>query len=244
MALQGFAATTASPAPKKPPRAYAGTPWRQCRALVLTSGMILVGQYDSPYTRRVAIALRLFGIPYDHDTRSVFGDFDALRTINPLGRIPSLVLDGGEVLIESGAILDYLDEQVGPERALLPRAGDARRQALQRIALATGTLEKLGAVNYETMIRPSRYRWPEWIERCETQGTGGLAALDALDWPDAPIDQAQITTVCVFDYLQVTAPRFAPKGRYPKLDALADRLRQRPEFRATSFSDYAVPRAD
>jgi hypothetical protein len=51
-------------------------------------------------------------------------------------------------------------------------------------------------------------------------------------------------TVCAFDYIQVTAPRCAPKGRYPKLDALAQKLRARPEFQATSFSDYAVPRAD
>lgn len=207
--------------------------------------MILVGQYDSPYTRRVAITLRLFGIAYEHDTRSVFGDFDEMRKINPLGRIPSLILDNGEVLIESGAILDYLDELVGPERALIPRAGEARREALQRIALATGTLEKLGAVNYETMIRPSRYRWPEWIERLKTQGFGGLTALESLDWNlNAPIDQAQITTVCVFDYLQVTAPEFAPRGCYAGLDALADRLRKLPEFQATSFSDYAVPRSE
>jgi glutathione S-transferase len=50
--------------------------------------MILVGQYDSPYVRRVAISLRVQGFAYEHDTRSVFGDFDALRRINPLGRIP------------------------------------------------------------------------------------------------------------------------------------------------------------
>jgi len=206
--------------------------------------MILVGQYDSPYTRRVAISLRVLGMAYEHDTRSVFGDFDSMRKTNPLGRIPSLILDSGEVLIESGAILDYLDEMVAPQRALMPRSGDARRAALQRMALATGTLEKLGAVNYETMIRPSRYRWPEWIERCKIQGFGGLTALEALDWPAAPIDQAQITTACVFDYLKVTAPQFVPEGRYPRLDALTNRLRQRPEFRATSFSDYAVPRAE
>ncbi len=94
------------------------------------------------------------------------------------------------------------------------------------------------------MIRPSRYRWPDWIARLKTQGFGGLAALEALGWPDAAIDQAQITTVCVFDYLQVTAPEFAPKGRYPKLDGLADRLRILPEFRATSFESYAIPRAE
>ena len=70
--------------------------------------MILVGQYDSPYVRRLAISLRVLGFEYQHDTRSVFADFDAMRKVNPLGRIPSLVLDGGETLIDSAAILDWL----------------------------------------------------------------------------------------------------------------------------------------
>ncbi|HTQ13509.1 MAG TPA: glutathione S-transferase family protein [Rhizomicrobium sp.] len=208
--------------------------------------MILVGQYDSPYTRRVAISLMVLGLPYSHDTRSVFGDFDSMRTTNPLGRIPSLILDGGEVLIDSAAILDHLDETVGPERALLPPKGAARRQALQRIALANGAVDKIGGGrNYETMIRPSRYRWPDWIERCTTQGLAALAALDALDWPGAgPLDQAQITTGCAVDYIAVTAPDLMPAGRYPTLDRLLARLRERPEFRATSWTSYAVPRAD
>ncbi|HSM96131.1 MAG TPA: glutathione S-transferase family protein [Rhizomicrobium sp.] len=207
--------------------------------------MILVGQYDSPYTRRVAISLKVLGIAYEHDTRSVFGDFDSMRTTNPLGRIPSLILDSGETLIDSAAILDHIDELVGPERALLPPSGKPRRDALQRIALANGAVDKIGGgVNYETLIRPSQYRWPEWIERCKTQGLGALAALDALDWPDAPIDQAQITTACAFDYVHVTIPALAPAGRFPRLDALTDTLRARPEFTSTSFSDYAVPKAD
>ena len=85
--------------------------------------MILVGQYDSPYVRRVAVSLRVLGFDYEHDTRSVFADFDAMRQVNPIGRIPSLVLDGGEVLIDSASILDWLDQTVGPERALVPPGG-------------------------------------------------------------------------------------------------------------------------
>src|ERR1700677_3883748 len=80
--------------------------------------MILVGQYDSPYVRRVAISLRILGLAYRHDTRSVFADFDAMRRVNPLGRIPSLVLDDGETLIDSAAILDWLDQSVGLARTL------------------------------------------------------------------------------------------------------------------------------
>ncbi len=207
--------------------------------------MILVGQYDSPYTRRVAISLRVLDIPYEHDTRSVFGDFDSMRRTNPLGRIPSLVLDDGEVLIDSAAILDWLDETAGPGRALLPRAGLARREALRRIALANGAVDKIGGGrNYERLIRPARYRWPEWIERCTTQGLGALAALDALSWPaDAPIDQAQITAGVMIAYVKLTAPELMPPGRFPALDALSARLETRPEFRATSVTEYAVPRA-
>ena len=68
--------------------------------------MILVGQYDSPFVRRVAISLRTLGFAYEHDTRSVFADFDAMRRINPLVRIPSLIFDDGETLIDSPSILD------------------------------------------------------------------------------------------------------------------------------------------
>jgi len=208
--------------------------------------MILVGQYDSPYTRRVAISLMVLGIAYEHDTRSVFGDFDSMRKTNPLGRIPSLILDDGEVMIDSAAILDWIDETVGPGRALLPRSGPARREALRRIALANGAVDKLGGgVNYERLIRPKQYRWPEWIARCMTQGQGALAALDALGWPQQDaLDQAQITIGCALSYLRVTAPDLMPRGRYPVLDALAERLEARPEFKVTSFRDYAVPKAD
>lgn len=206
--------------------------------------MILVGQYDSPYVRRVAISLRVLGFDYEHDTRSVFGDFDSMRTTNPLGRIPSLIIDSGETLIDSAAILDWLDEQVGAERALLPCGGAERRDALRRTALATGAIDKFGAANYERLIRPSQYRWPEWTARCLTQGTGALAALEALPWPaNATLDQAQIATCCMVNYLKVTAPEYFSSQRFPALGALWQRLELLAAFRATRFEGYAVPRA-
>ena len=204
--------------------------------------MILVGQYDSPFVRRVAVSLRVLGFKYEHDKRSVFGDFDSIRKTNPLGRIPSLILDSGETLIDSAAILDWLDQKVGPERALLPPSGAARVAALQTIALATGAIDKAGAANYERLIRPAQHRWPQWIDRLVTQANGALTALDARPWPSDALGQAEITTMCAIDYIRITDPPMFPKGRYKSLDALAGRLEVRPEFRATSFSDYAVPR--
>src|SRR5262245_24474055 len=205
--------------------------------------MILVGQYDSPFVRRVAVSLRVLGFAYEHDTRSVFGDFDSMRRTNPLGRIPSLALDDGQVLIDSAAILDWLDERVGPERELLPRAGPARQRALRLIALAVGVIDKIGAAAYERIIRPSAYRWPEWIARRRPQGTGAIAALAAEPWPAAaPLDQAAITTACAIRYVHLVDAEQMPEGRYPTLDALSRRCEARPEFQATYPNDYAVPK--
>jgi glutathione S-transferase len=205
--------------------------------------MILVGQYDSPFVRRVAISLRVLGFTYEHDTRSVFADFDAMRQVNPLGRIPSLILPGGETLIDSAPILDWLDEAVGPDRAIIPRQGPERRRALRLIALATGTQDKIGALGFERTMRPAAHRWPDWIERCRLQGAGGLAALDAEPWPvDATLDQAQITTACIFRWAQLGASDMVPPGRYPRLDALSARLEARPEFQATNPGEWRVPK--
>jgi glutathione S-transferase len=89
--------------------------------------MFLIGQYDSPFVRRTAIALRLYGLPFEHRPWSTFGDADKIAPYNPLLRVPVLVLDDGEALIDSAAILDHLDETVGHDR---PRHR-ARRQGGQ-----------------------------------------------------------------------------------------------------------------
>ncbi len=205
--------------------------------------MILIGQYDSPFVRRVAVSLRVLGFAYEHDTRSVFADFDAMRRINPLGRIPSLVLDDGTTLINSAMILDWLDQTVGPKRALIPAADPERRRVLRRIALATGAIDKAGAATYERLIRPSACRWPEWIERCRTQATGAIEALAAESWPaGARLDQAQITTACMIRYVRMSDPDLIAPGRYPALDTLSARCEARPEFEATYPAEYVVPR--
>jgi glutathione S-transferase len=203
--------------------------------------MILVGQYDSPFTRRVAISLAVLGIPFEHDTRSIFEDFDALRAINPLGRIPSLILDDGTVLIDSAAMLDWIDREVGPERALMAVSGPARTNAMQTMALAIGATEKIGTAAYERLMRPPQYRWPEWIARCRTQGAGALPVLDRLHWSER-LDQAQITTACMVSYLRMADSEIIPRGKYPSLDALADRCEALPEFAATRVDGYAIPR--
>ena len=88
--------------------------------------MKLIGLFDSPYVRRVAVSMRLLGFPFEHVALSVFRNQDEMRQINPLVKVPMLVLDSGEKLIESTFILDYLDGEAAPEKRLMPAAGHAR----------------------------------------------------------------------------------------------------------------------
>jgi glutathione S-transferase len=212
--------------------------------------MILVGQYDSPFVRRVAITLHLFELPFTRNPISVFGDAEAMRAINPLGRIPSLVLDDGEVLIDSAAILDYLDEQVGPARALLPAAGAPRRQALRIIALASGAIDKAGAIVYDRTLRPPEKQHAPWQERCAVQLATALAALEAAmpqgggtPWigGDHP-GQADITVGCALGYLLLRLPEALAAGRMPALERLAAACEELEAFRVTRpAADEAMP---
>ena len=93
--------------------------------------MILIGRYTSPFARRVGVTLNLLGLEFEHRPLSVWDDAEALKDVNPLRRVPALVLDDGRVLVESMAIVDVLDDLVGPERALLPRTGPLRSESLR-----------------------------------------------------------------------------------------------------------------
>src|SRR4030081_1201577 len=118
--------------------------------------MILSGQSASPFVRRVAIALRLYDLPFEHRPWSTFGDAGKIAPYNPLRRVPTLVLDDGEVLIESTAILDHLDESVGPSRAMIAQHGARRRQALKVGALATGLGDKAVSLVYERLLHQEK----------------------------------------------------------------------------------------
>jgi len=208
--------------------------------------MILVGQFDSPLVRRVAISLHLLDLEFRRNPISVFGDADAMRAINPLGRIPSLVLDDGEVLIDSAAILDHLDERAGPARALLPAGGAPRRAALRIVALATGAIDKAGAIVYERTLRPPDKQHLPWQERCSVQLTSALAALEAAvpaGWfgGDRP-GQADITAGCALGYLLLRLPEALGRAPYPALERLAAACEGLEAFRLTRpAADEAMP---
>jgi glutathione S-transferase len=136
--------------------------------------MILIGQFDSPFVRRIGLTLELYGMAYEHRPWSVFGDADRLAAVNPLIRVPTLVLDGGEAMVETAAIVDYLDSLVPADVRLLPQQQPARRRALQVIAVASGLSDLAVRLFYEQRLHdvPST----DYLARLTRQMTG------ALDW--------------------------------------------------------------
>ena len=187
--------------------------------------MILVGQYDSLLTRRVAITLHLYEFHFRRDTRSVFSDAAEIAKLSPLIRIPALILPGGEVLTDSTAILDYLDELVGPARALVPPSGPQRRRVLQATALAQATGEKVGVVVYERHFHGPEAVSRDWEARCLGQVAAGLAEMerrcDAPWFCGAAISHADVMAVCTLGYLNLRLPEALPAGQFPRLEALA-----------------------
>ncbi len=208
--------------------------------------MILVGQYDSPYVRRVAIALHHYGIAFTRNPISVFTDAAQMAAINPLVRIPSLILDDGEVLIDSGAILDHLDEVVGPARALTPRSGLERRRVMQLVAVATGAIDKAGAQVYERHFHAAGVVNEEWLARCRDQMRGGLAYLEgrlAGEWLElGRFTQADLTAAALAGYLKLRLSEIDMARDYPRLAALAARCEAMPSFVAARPSaDEVMP---
>ena len=115
--------------------------------------MKLIGTYVSPYARRVATALVSRAIPYEHEGLNGYADPIRAREFNPVGKVPVLELDDGERLIDSGAILDHINELVGPERALIPESGAARRSALRLSAISATVCEQTTARRAAARLR-------------------------------------------------------------------------------------------
>lgn len=191
--------------------------------------MILIGQYDSPFVRRVGIALTLYGINFEHRPWSVFRDSDLIRPYNPLTRVPTLVLDDGEALVESHAMLDHLDSLVPAERALFPRGGLERRKALKVATLATGAGEKAVALFYEQRLHSDVSTL--WVERCRAQVRDTFALLEAelgrrpgAAWFGERMGHADIAAACVLRFVTEAHPGLLDTAAIPALAALAARL--------------------
>jgi glutathione S-transferase len=174
--------------------------------------MILIGQYDSPFVRRVAIA-----------------------AYNPLKRVPTLVLDDGEVVIESALILDALDHMAGWQAALAPQLGAARRAMMKVCALGSGLGDKAVALVYERALHDQISQ--AWIDRCRGQISAVLDALEAdraqrtTEWWFGPtLTHADIMVACAVGFVHEAHGEVFDMAKWPALMAHSAQCEALKEF--------------
>ena len=203
--------------------------------------MILIGQLDSPFLRRVAVTMNVYGVPFERRSLSVFANFADVKNINPLGRVPALVLDDNDIVFDSQMIIDYLDELAGPAKALTPPSGVGRRRVLQRVAMALGIAEKVAALNIETKRRSSVTIDPAIVGRFQSQISSALKWLEAIKpdpWLAGPaMTQADVTAAAMLTHLVNRQAQLFDPAQYPALDALRRRAEDLPVFQASPFQD-------
>lgn len=161
----------------------------------------------------------------------MFADQTTLAQINPIGRVPTLILDDGFELVDSAAILDAVDEMFGGERRLMPRAGVERRQQMKLAAVAVGGCEKAVACLYE---RHKRTTDSVWLGRLEQQTDNCLAWLQHhLEQMPGP-SHAQIATAVLVHFIQQYLPEMRDRLR-PTLLQMSEQAEQLPWFQAAPF---------
>ena len=196
--------------------------------------MKLIGQYDSPFVRRVGITLTLYGIEFEHLPWSTFGDADKIAPYNPLRRVPVLVFDDGISVMDSGAIVTLLDEMAGNDAALA-RTGADLRAMLRWCALAGGAADKGVSLVYEKAFREGL---PMWVERCRAQVTDTLDLLDreratAGEWfGGTAMSHADLLAATVFRFISEALAGQFDLGRWPALVAHSETCEAMPAFRA------------
>lgn len=200
--------------------------------------MQLIGMLDSPFVRRVAITMQMLGIEYERRPLSVLSTYEEFRTVNPLVKVPTLVCDDGEMLIDSSLIINHLESIAG--RSLMPEGIDNERRALQLIGVALVAMEKVAQQHYELTMRPEEYLYKPWFDRL-VQQLG-----EALDWLErsvsglederwlfsGEITQADISTAVAWRFAAHMVSDVADSANYPELRAFSRRAEALPEFLA------------
>lgn len=200
--------------------------------------MILIGQYDSPFVRRVGIALMLYGLAFEHRPWSTFGDAGRIRPLSPLAKVPVLVLDG-VALTDSHVILAQLDEMAPPGRALMPEAPAARLAARRLIGLAMGLADTAVGLFYELRLHDSPSAM--LVERRRGQVQAAAAALEAAAAATATpflcgeaIGHADIAAAAAMRFVAEAHPGLVPAEAVPALAARCAALEAMPVFRTVA----------
>jgi len=186
--------------------------------------MKLIGMLDSPFVRRVAISAKRLGIALEHESVSVFRHFEHFQQINPVVKAPTLVLDDGEVLIDSTLIIDYLEALAAPGNSLMPGTPGQRLRSLRLIGLALAACEKSVQLYYERNLRPAEIQYEPWMDRVKGQLAAAYSALEQeLEKQplktDGSINQAGITLAVAWSFTRLVVPDQVQAAQFPLISS-------------------------
>jgi len=198
--------------------------------------MKLIGSLTSPYVRKIRIVLAEKKVDYDLVLDSPWAEGNQIAALNPLGKVPVLVLDDESTLFDSRVIAEYLDT-VAPNNRLIPASGRERISVKRWEALADGVLDAAVAAFLESR-RPDGERSPSWIERQRDKIAQAFQAMsDELGeqpWCHGnSLSLADIAVGCALGYVSFRLGDIRWSERYPNLASLYEKLMQRPAFTET-----------
>jgi glutathione S-transferase len=204
--------------------------------------MKLIGSLTSPYVRKVRIVMAEKKLDYRLELEDVWKS-DAIVKSNPLGKVPCLVMEGGEALFDSRVIVEYLDTR-SPVSRLIPEGSRERTEVRTWEALADGATDAaiLARLEQTWPGRSAEQRSPAWVDRQLGKVQAALqassAALADKPWcgPGIHMTLADISVGCMLHYLDFRFPEIGWRTAHPNLARLADKLATRP-----SFIDTAPP---
>jgi glutathione S-transferase len=201
---------------------------------------------DSPYVRRVAIALMRLGLPIENKPISLFRHIDEFSSVSPMLKAPTFVADDGTVLVDSTLIIDYASTLAPDAPSLAPRAPKARLRATRLIGLSLVVCEKAVQYHYERTLRPTEKRHEPWMARVRGQLSAALGALEGeinggRGWLfEDRLTLADITLATAFGFTQDCLADIVEKERYGAIASFSARAEELPEFRAAPARDGSV----
>ncbi len=197
--------------------------------------MKLIGSPGSPYVRKVRIVLAEKKIDYRFESEDVWNS-DAILASNPLGKVPCLVMDGGEALFDSRVIVEYLDTR-SPLARLIPEPNRERIEVRTWEALADGVCDAAILARLEATWpqRTAEQRSQPWIDRQMKKIDASLEAISTgvADKPwctGAHMTLADIAVGCALGYLAFRFPQIGWRDRHANLGRLANKLNARQSF--------------
>ncbi|BEU95829.1 glutathione S-transferase family protein [Acidovorax sp. DW039] len=202
--------------------------------------MQLIGMLDSPYVRRVAVALHALDITFEHQPVSVFRQFDDFARTNPIVKAPTLVTDEGVVLMDSTLILQWIERCAlrsgNTGRSLISSASADQLHDLRLTGLALAACEKTVQTVYEQQLRPAEKQHAPWLERVERQRNSAFELLEAelqrvpMQADTEPLTHGRIACAVAWSFTQLLIPGCVPESKHPALAAYSAAAEQLPAF--------------